>query len=217
MALLQVSEVATQLGVTAKQVRRLGISREIDYVARGVVDSQSVAEFLVRREANRRRAWSSATAWAAIDTLSGITTTSLGASQLHRLNKRLNLISAEQLVALARNRSVRHKYIAHTSVVDSLRAAIADSSQAEVALGLAGTNNISGYVTETQLDNVVDKFALIESREGNAALHVVQEEDQVTSQNILVATALDLAESLNSRERSIGLEALSRALADLRG
>ncbi len=212
MELMEVSAAAARLGVTTKQVRRLALEGEIDYAARGVVDATSVEQFLAKRNANRARAWSQETAWAAIDLLSEQDASRLGASQLSRLHKRLRSINAEELVALTRNRAARQEFTAHASSLDEIRSAIIDSSQAEQLLGLVQQQDVSGYISETHLGRLVEQFSLIETRRGNVTLRVISESTLINGKNIVIATALDLAESLDMRERNAGLNALATAL-----
>jgi hypothetical protein len=219
MALLAVAEAAARLGVSERQVRHLAASGELRLLARGAIDEGSVDRLLAVRGQSHRRAWSTATAWAAIALLSGVDAAWLGDSQRSRLKGRLRALSAEQLVERARDRAVTSRYAGHASTAVRLRAQVVDTTAAAARLGLAETPAVDGYVAADELDELVRRHALIRDDSGTYTLRATTMDlavVQALAQGTVLA-ALGLAESLDIRERRVGLDALDRVLADFHG
>lgn len=219
MTLLAVSEAAERLGVSSRQVRHLAASGELRLLARGVVDVASVDRLLAVRSGSHRRAWSEQTAWGAVALLSGTGAVWMGDSQRSRLKGRLRALSAAELVALARGRAETSRYAGHASTAARLRAEVIDTTEAATRLGLAESAALDGYVAADSLDELVTRHGLVRDDGGNYTLRAATMELAVVkelAQNIVLA-ALDLAESLDVRERRVGLDALDVALARFRG
>ncbi len=219
MALLAVGEAAERLGVSERQVRHLAASGELRLVTRGAIDEGSVDRLLAVRGQSHRRAWSAATAWAAIALLSGVDAEWLGESQRSRLKGRLRGLSAAQLVERARDRAVTSRYAGHASTAGRLRAQVIETTAAAARLGLADTTAVDGYVAADELDELVRRHGLIRDDSGTYTLRATAMDRAVvqTLARGTVLAALDLAESLDVRERRVGLDALDRALAGFRG
>jgi hypothetical protein len=219
MTLLAVTEAAERLGVSSRQVRHLAASGELRLLARGVVDEASVDRLIAVRSGSHRRAWSEQTAWGAVALLSGADATWMGESQRSRLKGRLRGLSGAQLVERARDRAVMSRYAGHASTAARLRAEVINTTEAARGLGLAETSVVDGYIGAESLDELVTRHGLIRDDGGNYTLRattmdlaVVKELAQGTA-----LAALDLAESLDVRERRVGLAALDEALARFRG
>lgn len=218
MTLVAVSEAAERLGVSSRQVRHLAASGELRLLARGVVDGASVDRLLAVRGGSHRRAWSEQTAWGAVALLSGAEATWMGESQRSRLKGRLRGLSGAQLVERARDRAVMSRYAGHASTGARLRAEVIDTTAAATGLGLVATSAVDGYVGAESLDELVTRHGLIRDggnytlRATTMDLAVVKELAQGTA-----LAALDLAESLDVRERRVGLDALDDALGRFRG
>lgn len=220
MSLLAVSEAAERLGVTTRQVQHLVARGELRSLARGVVDETSVERLLAVRRGSHTRPWAESTAWAAVALLSGRAATWLGESQRSRLRGRLRALGAEELVERARGRAVVSRYVAHRSAGERLRADVVDTSSAAVRLGLAATTAIDGYLAATDLGAVVARHGLIRDDTGSVTLRSTSMEldvvrDLVSASDVLAA--LDLAESMDVRERRAGTDVLDRALGEFRG
>lgn len=220
MSLLAVSEAAERLGVSTRQVQHLVERGELRSLARGVVDETSVERLLAVRRGSHTRAWAEWTAWAAVALLSGREAGWLGESQRSRLRGRLRGMGADELVDRARGRARVSRYVAHRSAGERLRADLVDTSVAARRLGLAATNAIEGYLAATDANAVVSRHGLIRDDTGRVTLRATSVDldvvrDLVSAGDVLVA--LDLAESLDVRERRAGMDALDRALAGLRG
>lgn len=219
MSLLAVSEAAERLGVSTRQVQHLVARGELRSLARGVVDETSVERLLAVRRGSHTRAWAEATAWAAIALLSGSEAGWLGESQRSRLRGRLRGLGADDLVERARGRAGVSRYFAHRSATERLRAEVVDTSSAAARLGLAATNAIDGYLDTTALKAVVNRHGLIRDDAGNVSLRATSMNldmvhDLIGASDVLAA--LDLAESLDVRERRAGIDALERALEEFR-
>jgi hypothetical protein len=219
MSILGVEEAAARLGVSARQVRHLAANGDLRLLARGVVDASSVDQLIAVRRGSHRRAWSEATAWGAVALLSGLEVTWIGESQRSRLKSRLRATTAEQLVERSRDRADVGRYAGHRSTRARLRAETVDLSEATTRLGLAESAVVDVYVAAEELDALVARHALTRDDAGTFTLRattmylaVVEELAQGS-----VLAALDLAESLDVRERRVGMDALDDALGRFRG
>lgn len=219
MDFLGVADAAKRLGVSTRQVRHLAASGELRLLARGVVDEASVDRLLAVRGGSHRRAWSEETAWGAVALLSGLDAVWMGESQRSRLKGRLRATSAEHLVERARDRAVAQRYAAHPSTARRLRAEVVDLSDAATRLGLAETAAVDAYVAAGDLEGLVERHALVLDDTGGFTLRATTM-DLAVVEKLAEGTALvalDLAESLDIRERRVGLDALDDALARFRG
>ena len=219
MSLLGVADAAERLGVSTRQVRHLAASGELRLLARGVVDEASVDRLLAVRGGSHSRAWAEETAWGAVALLSSIDAAWMGESQRSRLKGRLRAINAEQLVERARDRADVHRYAGHVSSARRLRAEVVDLSDAAMRLGLSETAGVDGYVATDRLEDLVVQHALVLDDAGSFTLRATRIDLEVIARLAegAVLAALDLAESLDVRERRIGLDALDQALARFRG
>ena len=220
MSLLAVAEAAERLGVSTRQVQHLVARGELRSLARGVVDETSVERLLAVRRGSHTRAWAESTAWAAVALLSEREAGWLGESQRSRLRGRLRGMGSDELVDRARGRASVSRYVAHRSAGERLRAELVDTSSATARLGLVATNAIDGYLATTDLEVVVSRHGLIRDDTGSVTLRATSMDLDVVRDLISagdVLAALDLAESLDVRERRAGTDALHRVLGEFRG
>jgi hypothetical protein len=220
MTLLAVSEAAEPLGVSTRQVQHLVARGELRSLARGVVDEASVERLLAVRRGSHTRAWAEATAWGAVALLSGSAAGWMGESQRSRLKGRLRTLNADELVERTRGRAHVTRYRAHASTGERLRQELADNSDAARQLGLAATNAVDGYVATTDLAGVVARHGLIRDDAGRVTLRATTmglDVVRALAERGIVLAALDLAASLDIRERRAGLGALDGALEEFRG
>lgn len=213
------STVAERLGVSTRQVQHLVAKGDLRQVARGVIDESSVDRFLAVRGDSRRRAWSEATAWGAVALLAGAEAEWLGSRQRTRLKARLRDLSGIDLVERARGRAAVARYRAHSSAGRYLRTELVHPVNAAGQLGLAETSDIDGYLGTADVDGIVMRHGLIRDDEGRVTLRATTMDLDVVRDLAgrgEVLAALDLAESLDVRERRAGLVALDRALEDFR-
>lgn len=220
MTLLAVAEAAERLGVSVRRVQHLAAGGELRLLARGVVDEASVDRYLAVRGGSHRRAWSEATAWGAVALLSGVTPAWMGQSQRSRLKGRLRSLSPAELVERARERAEVTRYAGHASTVSRLRAELVDMAQVTNVLGLADATAVDGYLAAHDLTAVVARHGLTRDDDGRFTLRATTMDIDLVAELAgaeTVLAALDLAESLDARERQVGLDALDAALARLHG
>ena len=189
-------------------------------LARGVLDGTSVERLLAVRGGSHERAWSELTAWGAVALLSGVDVDWLGGRQRLRLKARLRDLSGARLVERARGRAVVARYQAHSSAGRYLAAEIVDTAHMARRLGLTETTNIDGYLMADAVAGVVARHGLRRDDEGRVTLRDTTMEIHLVrdlSVRGVVLAALDLAESLDVRERRAGLDALDRALEEFDG
>jgi hypothetical protein len=220
MALLAVAEAAERIGVTTRQVQHLAAQGQLRMLARGVVDATSVDRFLAVRGASHHRAWSEGTAWGAVALLSGVVPTWMGESQRSRLKGRLRSLSARELVARARQRADVSRYAGHASTATRLAVEVIDTSHAAAALGLADVTSVDGYLATSELTALATRHALTRDDNGRFTLRATTFNLDTIRELATMSTALaglDLAESLDARERQTGFDALTKALDRLRG
>lgn len=220
MGLMGVSDAAERLGVSTRQVQHLVASGDLRQVARGLVDETSVERFIAVRGGSRRRAWSEPTAWGAVALLSGADADWMGERQRSRLRARLRELSAVELVERARDRAVVTRYRAHSSAGKYLLAELVHPVNAAGRLGLADINDIDGYLAVDDLVGVVSRHGLARDEEGQVTLRATTIALDLVRDLMgrgVVLAAIDLAESLDVRERRAGLDALEHALEDVRG
>lgn len=220
MSLMAVSEAAKRLGVSTRQVQHLVARGELRQLARGVVDETSVERLLAVRGKSHTRAWSQATAWGAVSLLSGSDAEWMGETQRSRLRSCLRRLAATELVERARERAEVTRYQAHSSAAPYLLGTLVYAPDTAARLGLAETNNIDGYLSTTDVEGVVRNHGLIRDDDGRVTLRATTMELNMVkdlANGGIVLPALDLAESLDVRERSAGLDALGQALGDYRG
>lgn len=214
------SEAAERLGVTTRQVQHLVARGELRQHARGVVDETSVERLLAVRGRSHTRAWSEATAWSSVSLLSGGDAEWIGESQRSRLRSRLRTLGAAELVERARERAEVTHYRAHSSTGQYLRGILVYTADVAGRLGLAESNYIDGYIAADDVASVVRSHGLIRDDEGRVTLRATTMDLDIVkdlANRGVVLAALDLAESLDVRERRAGLDALNRALATFRG
>ncbi|MEV4507451.1 hypothetical protein AB0K00_00635 [Dactylosporangium sp. NPDC049525] len=219
MELLTVASAAQRLGVTTRRVQHLVASGQLRMLARGVVDETSVERYLASRGDFRGRPWLEPTAWGAVALLSGRDAAWMGESQRSRLRGKLRTLGARELAGRARGRAVVSRYTGHTSTAGRLRGQVVDTSAAAEALGLTATAAVDGYVAAGELDALVARHGLVRTDAGPFTLRATgMPLDVVTdlAHSATVLAALDLAESLDIRERSAGIDALTGALERFR-
>ena len=215
-----VSEAAERLGVSTRQVQHLVASGELRSLARGIVDATSVERLLAVRGSSHTRAWSEPTAWGAVSLLSGGDADWMGETQRSRLRSRLRTLAAGELVQRARQRAEVSRYRAHASSGKYLLGVLVHATQVAGRLGLAETDTVDGYLASGEVASVVRTHGLIRDDEGRVTLRATTMDLDVVQDLVnrgVVLAALDLAESLDVRERRAGSDALDLALGAFRG
>lgn len=219
MGLMGMSVAAVRLGVSVRQVQRLVKSGDVVSVGVDRVDAESVYRLQRERAGHRRRAWEEATAWGAIGLLSGVQVDWVGQAQRSRLKARLRLIEADVLVSAVRNRAIVHRFTAHRAAVTGLEQQLV-ASGGRAAFGdltAATSTGVDGYIATTDLDRLVDEFVLATDGAGDVDVTVRTTSFDFAIVVAIAATgdtlaAVDLATSLDSRERAAGLGILTGQL-----
>jgi len=215
------AEAAVQLGVGMRQVERLLVAGDITRVGTAgrtaLIDAASVHRLRIRG-VRRGRPWACETSYAAIDLLSSGQTRRLGAVDRSRLLSRLRLMSAEDVVRATQGRAEVRRYRASASFIDQIRQVLlltgssAINSDSDIAmqfgLAVARRDEVDGYIDMTKVQDLISRAHLIEDAQGNVTLRVVDQKQSVGQLVNAVTVALDLADSLDSRERSAALELL---------
>jgi len=223
MTLVTVDEAAGQLNLSVRQVQRLARAGNLVLVGPNRIDWESVLRHQVARQGYDRRAWAEDTAWAAVAMLAHVEVTCLGQPQRSRLNRQLIASSSEEVVARTRNRAVVHRLTGHRAALDRIAGEmILSGANRNVGDLTASTRDrIDGYVDSGQYDGLVARYRLTADagEAGNVVLRVTGfdvETVAAITQSGDVLAGLDLATSLDTRERSTGMEVLGHALEGLR-
>jgi len=220
---LTTSEAAELLQVSRKEVQRLArvgaLATAASFGRAVAVDAVSAQRRLNRRP-GRGRPWDPATAWGALDLLEGGDANWMGTSQRSRLRARLTRTDAERFAVMVRNRAATYRYRASESLLNGVAASLVLSGVSNVPVGdfglAAGGSTVEGYTDRRGHQDCVRDFFLVADQVGNVILrettfvHIAAEDPHAGTG--LAVTAVDLAESLEVRERSAGLLVLQQLL-----
>jgi hypothetical protein len=127
-------------------------------------------------------------------------------------------MSAEELVRATWGRASVRRYRASTSFIDRIRQQVtltgasaidADGAIAgQFGLAAAQREEVDGYVDSATAQQLIARFHLVDDARGNVTLRVADNEQGGRRVASTVIVALDLAESLDSRERAAALALL---------
>lgn len=215
---------AEALGVSARQIARLAQAGELT-VTRTVggallLDGASVHR-LAKQGRHNGRPWAAATAWAALALLSGERVDWLDASAMSRLRHRLRASSASELCWMTRRRATVHRMrgwgkdtgLLHTGV-SALRDPVVSE---QFDLTAAVNSGFDGYVRARDFAAVTTTLGLVGDLDGDMTVRVVPDEAGYAVDRVLTAAvAVDLAESLDTRESAAGMRVLGGMLEDFR-
>jgi hypothetical protein len=212
---LTIDEAAKALDVTARHARRLAESGAISQVARGLVDRVSVDCYLYAQRQGRTRAWAEHTAWGAVAMLAGHDADWLGATQASRLRRHLREITeVDDLLTRMRDRAQVHTFDAHRAALPRLRELVAAPNTRTLGITDAVDERIDGYVSASDLDNIVRSLGLRADASGAVTLRATGFDfDRVRDlTNTSVVAALDVATSTDPRLRGVGHRVLAELL-----
>ena len=216
MNVLSLAEAADRIGVSQRQVRNLAAGGDIALIARGVVDADSVSTFLRDRGRVARRVWTEETAWAAIGLLASIDVSWLGASQASRLRKQVSAMDAAELTSRVRNRATTHRFDGHRSVVGKVAEELVRGS---ALIGdLTVERGVDGYLDEDHLADLVDRFRLRATSSGTITVrgtHHLDKAQGIANRDPQLLAAVDLATSVDAREREAALTVITTRVAAL--
>lgn len=223
MSLVTVDEAAAQLNLSVRQVQRLARAGNLVLVGPNRIDWESVLRHQVARQGYDRRAWAEDTAWAAVAMLTQLEVTWLGQPQRSRLGQQLIAASSEEVVARTRNRAVVHRLTGHRAALDRIagEAKLSGANRNVGDLAASARDRVDGYVDPAQYDGLVTRYRLTADA-GETASVILRvtafdlEMVAAIAQSGNVLAGLDLATSLDTRERSAGLKLVGHALEGLR-
>lgn len=217
-------EAADRLGISDVAVRKMLRTGRLTGVGTAgrtlLIDPASLQRVA---DAGKRagRLWSVKTAWAALCLLSGQETPWISAAEKYRLKTRLGEIRAEDVQLLARNRAAVKRYRATPAAVDRLRPRLMPTAgsamhdeETAARFGLSGGGGFAeGYATAGDGEKFAAALGMVEDPTG----HVVIRETALTEpfnsgRTPLAAVAVDLMDSLSTRERSAGIRVLEELL-----
>ncbi|WP_454195887.1 hypothetical protein [Nocardia sp. Marseille-Q1738] len=228
MSEMSVAAAAAELAVTPRQVARLAQAGELDVVREigGVflLDSASVHRWAQARR-YRGRPWSEGVAWAALAWMSGQPVDWISSAQMTRLKHRLRRSSAQEVAFLARRRARTHRLSGWDESVEGILDCLVASGVSALErkdlaarFGLAeSSRGIEGYVLDEDFETVVNGFGLIaDGGERDVVVRVTTSNVFADEQAPLAAVAVDLMDSLDTRERSAGARVLQELLDGIR-
>ncbi|MEX0580592.1 MAG: hypothetical protein WD228_05730 [Mycobacterium sp.] len=210
---------AEVLGISARQVARLARAGELT-VSRTVggallVDGASVHR-LAKHGRHNGRPWTAATAWAALALLSGERVDWLDVAAMSRLRHRLRASGASELCWTTRRRATVHRmrgWGKDTGLLHSGVSALRDPAMSELFDLTAVERGADGYVCARDFADLVTTLGLVEDRDGDVTVRVVTDDSGYGVDHVpTAAVAVDLAESLDTRESAAGLRVLEDLL-----
>jgi len=180
-----------------------------------LLDGASVQR-LASQVRHHGRPWTPATAWAALVLLSGEDVDWLDASALSRLRHRLRASSASQLCWMTRRRASVHRMRGWGTVTGLLASGVSalhDEAMSALFDLTAVDGGADGYVRARDLAGVLDAAGLVDDVDGDVTVRVVPEDGGYLVDHVLIAAvAVDLAESLDTRESAAGIGVLEDLL-----
>lgn len=224
MSEMSVSAAAQHLGVTPRQVARLAHAGELTVTRRIggalLLDGASVHRRVQARPARGRPATPSG-AWAALAVLSGQAADWLEPSAMSRLRTRLRRSTADDVAWMVRRRCLRVERMQGwgdaTGLVPTGASVLADPYWSDY-FGLSPVDRgiRDGYVSEGDHAALVRDLGLVPDPEGDVTVRVVPADAGWSVDRVLpAAVAVDLMESLDTREAAAGARALTGMLGSL--
>ena len=210
---------AEVLGVSARQIARLARAGELT-VTRTVagallLDGASVHR-LAKQGRHNGRPWTAATAWAALALLSGERVDWLDNSAMSRLRHRLRASNASELCWMTRRRATVHRmqgWGKDTGLLHSGVSALREQVMSELFDLAAVDRGADGYVHARDFADVVTTLGLFDDVDGDVTVRVVPDDAGYAVDHVLTAAvAVDLAESLDTRESVAGMRVLEDLL-----
>ena len=218
------AEAGDLLRVSRHQVAALARTGELEIVGRVgnsiILDAASVHR-VAQQEHRRGRPWGAPTAWAAVDLLNGRDAPWVGGSQRSRLRSALRGLEPKHLVSMARRRASDRRFRGSRSFLPGIQEAlvpsgIADIARLEVDVNLSEDHGrVEGYTDPDGVADIVESFLLFPDPGGNVLIHEAAFSKGLSRGPSTALTALDLASSLDVRERSVGLRVLDRLLSSI--
>lgn len=212
------AEASEELGVTRAMIRKL--------LGSGTLLSAGNAgrNLLIDRESVRRhkhkgsvpgRNWSEKTSWAALSLISGGTPAWIDANSRYRLKTRIRSMNTAELAAAVSTKDRVQRYRIHPSGIPRVQdyliptgiAALGSSEIASQFHLAAGSDVAEGYVDPDSALQLIEAFSMVPDPQGNVTLHLVTTLEAFAGGDTpIAAVAVDLMDSLSTRERRAGEE-----------
>lgn len=219
MAEMSTATAATHLAVSERQVARLAQAGELTItrvVGRTLLLDAASVHRRAQRDRPNGRPWAPPTAWAALALLSAEHVDWLSASALSRLRHRLRAADADALIWATRRRASVHRMHGWGRDVGLLPTGVSALRDPAVSalFDLSPVERGSdGYVWARDFADVVAASGLFDDTEGEAIVRVVPDDaGHRLDSPLTAAIAVDLAESLDTRESAAGRRILARLL-----
>lgn len=225
--LLSTAEASRLLGVGTRQVQRLvatGAITQVGTIGRvKLLDARSVQRLKVQKT-GRGRPWTQATIELVLEFLSK-GDTHLGTTiERSRTRKRLVKITAEGLVQGMRRRAAVQRYRAAESFLDQVTASVMLTGASaidlnyqlaqEFGLAMKASDSVDGYISAKGVRQLIKSCHLVEDATGNVTLRVTDMKVLLKGNFQSLIVALDLAESLDARQRAAGLRFITELLEE---
>ena len=218
------TQAADRLGVTPEAVRKMLNNGRLTAAGRAgrtlLVDPASLQR-VQRGGKHAGRLWAPATAWAALCLLSGEEAPWIGSSEKSRLKNRLRSATPEDIYLLARNRARINRYRAAPSaaaqvlhgLVPTAGSAMQDLSMA-ARFGLTGGgSSADGYAMPGEAEAFAAAYGMVTDPAGSVIIREAALADPLTGITApTAAVAVDLMDSLATRERAAGVRVLGELL-----
>lgn len=227
MDMLTTGEVAEQLRVSAREVRRLSTTGLLtgQKIGTSLVFDSAEVHRLQRQSRHAGRLWSARTAWAAVEMLSGVGTELIDQPRRSRLLAKLRQLEPEQIHRLAVRRAEVHRFHASERALVRLSGAVDPTGISVVAgeaearrFGLAAVSTekrVDGYFRGS-LEALIRRCRLSPDPSGNATVRLLPE--GLSIDHLLGSTpvvALDLMDSDEIRERASGRDMLEELIREI--
>lgn len=226
---MSTAEASRQLNVSARQVQRLaakGTIAQVGSVGRvKLLDARSIQQLKIQ-ETGRGRPWTQGSIELALELLNTGTATSGTSVERSRTRKRLETITDEGLVQKMRRRAVVRRYRASKSFLDEVAqsvtltgtSAIDADFQLAHDFGLSGQvgRSVDGYISGKVAKQLIRSAHLVENSNGNVTLRMTEIKALLKGRLESLVVALDLAESLDVRQRAAGLNFIEGKLTAFR-
>lgn len=214
-------EAAAMLDISVQRVRALVHAGELATAGipgRSILITEEAVLGATANRGHQGRVFTPSNALAALTMLSGLQTGWINAQQRYSIRQTLLGCDVDKLMRLTRKRGIVHRYWASATMLERMRAdhRLRPSGaypQAAKHLGLAPNGTFEAYMDAGLLTELKDRYYLSnEDTQPNVRLHAVVGL-RGDGPMPLGVCALDLAESMDIRERSAGRQCLFNMLS----
>ncbi|GAA4376079.1 helix-turn-helix domain-containing protein [Paeniglutamicibacter cryotolerans] len=224
MNVVTTREAADRLGISDVAVRKMLRSGRLTgagTAGRTLLIDPASLQRVVDSGKHTGRLWSPRTAWAALCILSGQEAPWITAAEKYRLKTRLGDLGSEDVHLLARNRAAVKRYRGTPAAVDRLRPRLMPTAGSAMhdevtaaRFSLSGGGGFAeGYATAGDGEKFANALGLVEDPNGNVVIRETTRTEPFTSSHTpWAAVAVDLMDSLSTRERSAGIRVLEELL-----